>query len=52
MRDNEFRSCAIFGVHAKEGPHYHELIENNVFWNPRGLQQRRPAVHDLRQPVR
>ena len=37
MRDNEFRSCAIFGVHAKEGPHYHELIENNVFWNPRGI---------------
>lgn len=37
MRDNEFRSCAIFGVHAKENPHYHELIENNVFWNPRGL---------------
>lgn len=37
MRNNEFRSCAIFGVHAKENPHYHELIENNVFWNPRGL---------------
>jgi len=37
LRGNEFRSCAVFGLHAKEGTHHNELVENNVFWNPRGL---------------
>jgi hypothetical protein len=37
MRGNEFRSCAVYGLHAKEGDHNNELVENNVFWNPRGL---------------
>jgi chitodextrinase len=37
LRNNEFRSCAVYGLHAKEGTHNNELVENNVFWNPRGL---------------
>lgn len=40
IRKSEFRSCEIFSIFAKPGGGvYKILIENNVFWNPRGLFQ-------------
>jgi hypothetical protein len=38
IRNSEFRSCSIFSIFAKPGdPINGALIENNVFWNPRGF---------------
>jgi len=37
---NEFRSCAVYGIHSKEGNTFSSrsvTIDHNVFWNPRGL---------------
>ncbi len=38
IRNSEFRSCAIFSIFAKPGNTIDgAVIENNVFWNPRGF---------------
>jgi hypothetical protein len=37
IRGNEFRSCAIFSIFNKPLVNTSGVIENNVFWNPRGL---------------
>ncbi len=38
IRRSEFRSCSIFSIFAKPtDPINGALIENNVFWNPRGF---------------
>jgi len=40
IRDSEFRSCADFAIFAKPyGEINGALIENDVFWNPRGFDQ-------------
>jgi hypothetical protein len=37
IRNNEFRSCAIFSIFNKPLVNTSGIIENNVFWNPRGI---------------
>lgn len=37
VRDNEFRSCAIFGIFAKPIENISGVVERNSFWNPRHL---------------
>ena len=37
---NEFRSCAVYGIHSKEGSTFSSkgvTVDHNVFWNARGL---------------
>lgn len=37
IRDNEFRSCAVFSILNKPENNTSGVVENNVFWNPRNL---------------